>query len=245
MKLKKIALKFAALISDIPFLYLGRKVTEQEREAVINSLKPGDILLVTDKLFPLWRAALKFICGANYCHTAIYTGNGTAVEATTFGLSRSGVIMSDVNSILYGYKSYCIVRPRYASQERESAAIESALSQIGKPYDFTMSIENDDAMYCSKLVARSLKSAGIESNTLRRFGKDVYVPDEFLNTSGQALSVNNEYVKNDLNYSKFLLLIIIALAFMLPTIYVAIMSTIYVIAGVCQYKSLHISTHEN
>ena len=242
MNLQKIALKFAALISDIPFLYLGRKVTEQEREAVINSLKPGDILLVTDKLFPLWRAALKFICGANYCHTAIYTGNRTAVEATTFGLSRSGVIMSDVNSILYGYKSYCIVRPHYASQERESAAIKSALSQVGKPYDFTMSIENDEAMYCSKLVARSLKSAGIEPNTLRRFGKDVYVPDEFLNTSGRALSIQ---VKPDPDYSKILLSIIIVLAFMLPTIYVAIMATLYIIAGVCQYKSLHISTHEN
>lgn len=185
-------MKIAALISDIPFLCLGEKVSEDEKKRVSDMLQSGDIILVTDKLLPIWRITLRLLFSAKYCHSAIYVGGGSVIEATTFNLSEGGVVYSDVDSILNGYKSFCIVRPPFLSEDGRGKSIEYALSQLGKPYDYSISIDDTDSSYCSRLVAESLIEGGIEIRPVRCMGREGYVPDQFMSTEGMKVIYRRE-----------------------------------------------------
>jgi hypothetical protein len=54
--------------------------------------------------------------------------------------------------------------------------------QLGKPYDYTFNSNNNDAMYCTKLVAKAMNVAGFTINERDFLRRSFYIPDDFFQT---------------------------------------------------------------
>jgi Uncharacterized distant relative of cell wall-associated hydrolases len=173
-------LKLPALVFDLPFLYFGKKVSRNEIAQVIEKIKPGDIILCADNIFPLWQLVVKATGGSNYSHVGMYEGYGRVIEATTFHQDGSSVVKTNIRNFIGGYKSVCIVRPPYLTENERNNAVTFALSQLGKPYDYKLNLNNDNALYCTELIAKSLKTTGIVTPTTTFCRQKYYMPDNFL-----------------------------------------------------------------
>ena len=169
-----------ALLFDLPMCSFVRKISENERQEILNQLEVGDILLTTDKLFPLWELLVSLLGSPNYSHSAIYEGDSTVVEATTSHLSGKGVARTAAQSFLSGRKTVCVIRPPYRSNDDKNAVLFWIRQQIGKPFDFCFNRNDESTMYCSKLVAKAMSVAGLTVNIRKNFGREGYAPDAFL-----------------------------------------------------------------
>lgn len=225
-------LRLPMLIPDIPFVQIGTRTSQEEKQQIAGSLMPGDILLITDRLFPLWQLTLQALCRGDYCHTGIYEGNGLVIEATTFHPSGHGVVRTATDAFLSGYKTCCVLRPPYTSHRECLQALAYAARQLGKPYDYDMSPDNNGAMYCSKLAAGTLQAAGITTPTKHCLGREVYVPDDFMNIRGmQAV-----HGRRRLSKSWCLYLLPVLIAFLvLPGVYALGLLATGILAGWWQH----------
>jgi hypothetical protein len=180
-------MRLLLLLMDIPFFHIGRKVSAAERSQIANTLKSGDIVLVADKLFPLWQLVIRLLFNSNYYHSAIYENNGQVIEATTYYPAGSGVRRTNVESYISGYKNVCIVRPSYATNTARQKAVNFAVSQLGKPYDCAIQIEENGSFYCAKLVAYALKAAGVDVKQSQFLGKKGFAPSDFIHTENTKI----------------------------------------------------------
>lgn len=171
------------LILDIPFFSLRRRTSQAELDRIAESVRPGDIVITADRLFPLWQCVIR-AAGSNYCHAAIYEGAGRVIEATTFHDSGRGVAHTPLEKYIGGHKALCVLRPPYGGDAGVRAALGYAWAQLGKPYDVRMQVDSTDAMYCTKLVAGAMAAAGFRVPPTRFFGKPGYIPDEFMRMEG-------------------------------------------------------------
>lgn len=176
--------RLPALTLDIPLAHFSPRIPAAERQSIIETLIPGDILLTSDKVFPIWQMAASFIGSPRFSHAAVYEGNFQVIEATTFHPSGQGVARTAVDEFLSGRKTICIVRPTYASEYRKELLLSFLERQLGKPYDYSFCLEDTDTMYCAKLVAQALETAGFTIGTKRFFNRDLYLPDAFIGTTG-------------------------------------------------------------
>ena len=186
-------LRLPALIFDIPMCSFARRISENERQKILNQLEAGDILLTSDKLFPAWELFATLLGSPNYSHAAIYEGKNNVIEATTFHPSGKGVACTAARLFLSGRKTVCVIRPPYRSNDDKNAALFWIRQQIGKPFDFRFNRNDESAMYCSKLVAKAMNIAGFTINIRRNFRREGYTPDAFLQISG----ANIIYRKNE------------------------------------------------
>ncbi|WP_291528505.1 YiiX/YebB-like N1pC/P60 family cysteine hydrolase [Bacteroides sp. UBA939] len=151
-------------------------------------LEAGDILLTTDRLFPLWRLGAALLGSPLYCHAAMYTDDNRIVEATTFHPSGLGVVYRSVRGFLSGRRSVCIIRPTYRSEADHRTVLAWLDRQVGKPYDYGFNSRSEQAMYCSKLVAIALQQTGMPVTPQRILGRrDIYLPDAFLRISDSRI----------------------------------------------------------
>ena len=176
--------RLPALIFDIPLYSFARKISDKERQTIIDTLVIGDILLMTDKLFPLWQLAVSATGSPRYSHAALYEGNNRVVEATTFHASGNGVGHTDVDDFLSGRKNICVVRPAYPSEYHKNVMLAWLKQQLGKSYDYGFNPKNEDTMYCAKLVAKAMRIAGFPVGTRRFLWGNLYLPDTFTQMAG-------------------------------------------------------------
>ena len=181
-KVLKIFLRIPVLMFDIPVFSFSRKISEYERQDIVDTLADGDILLTADKLFPLWRFVVGLLGSPRYSHAAIYEGKKNIIEATTFHPSGFGVVRTPVNDFLSGRKDICVMRPSYRSQYQKSTMFIWLEEQLGKPYDYDFSCDNNHAMYCAKLVGKAMQMAGFSTDTRRFLHYSLYLPDFFIRT---------------------------------------------------------------
>jgi len=193
-------IRIPALLFDLPICCFARKISNKERQKMLEVLESGDILLTTDKLFPLWEFLAAFLGSPNYSHAAIYEGEERVIEATTFHPSLQGVAQTAVQDFLSGRKKVCLIRPPFRSVEDKNAMMTWLRQQTGKPFDFYFRLEGENAMYCSKLVAKAMKVAGFKVNIKRKFRREGYVPDAFL----QMENANIVYQKMETSVEKML-----------------------------------------
>jgi uncharacterized protein YycO len=155
-----------ALLVIIVFSVLG--VQWKTLDADITGwedLQPGDILFVD--IYEGW-------ChGGFWDHIAIYVGQqpyGTAsVAEATF---NSGIVITPVRVFFSRDKPAKIAARRlvgnYAEEGVIQKAVDYALAQEGKPFDYTAHLTtvphkvDDSRLHCSELIWRAYKAAGID-----------------------------------------------------------------------------------
>ena len=183
MWLSKI-MRLPVLIFDLPLCSFARKIPNNERRKIMDSLQTGDILLTADKLFPVWQVAVGFLGSPRYSHIAIYEREQQVVEATTFHSSGFGVAHTVVDEFLSGRKNICVLRPAYYSEDVKNEMFFWLRQQMGKSYDYSFNSHNDSVMYCAELVGKAMKVAGFRVGTKRFLHRNLYVPDAFIRTEG-------------------------------------------------------------
>lgn len=230
----RMAIRIPALIFDLPVCSLSRKISPNEQKIIIEALEPGDIVLVADKLFPLWRFAVAVMGSPRYSHTAIYEGQNYVVEATTFHPSGCGVARTSIADFLSGPKNICVVRPPYPSSYNKDVMLTWLCQQLGKPYDYGFGRNNSDAMYCSKLVAAAMQTAGLTIQERRFMGLYGYAPDDFLAKDGMSVVYRKSqtFVEKGLSILPFLLGALLWITGMVPLLIVCL---ILLAAGWLQY----------
>ena len=174
---------YSAIIFDIPVCSFSRKISAGERQAVMDVMEAGDIVLTSDKLFPLWQLAVGIMGSPHYSHAAIYEGENRVIEATTFHPSGEGVARTEVDNFLSGRKNICVIRPQYQSQCSKNVMFDWLYLQLGKPYDYGFSYDGEQAMYCAKLVGKAMQAAGLPIGTKHFLQSALYLPDFFMQTT--------------------------------------------------------------
>lgn len=204
-KIKKLAGKALLLALNIPVMSSTPPVSEERRQKILDSLKPGDIILETNNNYPMFQIAEKIIGNSDFTHSAIYEGNGQMIEANTSHEDGTGVARVDVAGYLEGRMSVQIIRPPYKTEEDIKAALAYADSQIGKDYDSSFDYQNSDKQFCSELVAKSLEAMPnkIYTPTIKTFGRELALPDAFKEIEGAEVVYNegSNFWKNQLSHS--------------------------------------------
>ncbi|MCE1246996.1 MAG: hypothetical protein LWY06_10160 [Firmicutes bacterium] len=147
-----------AAVLDIRVPTVTKNFPETDTELIMNSIKPGDIILETNNAYPSWQVLGKAVFNSNYTHAAIYEGDGQFIEATTTDPDGRGVIRTDLRKYLEGRIKLEVLRPPYKSEEDKKAALDYARAQLGKPYDAKLNQEDDKEFYCTELVQKALAS---------------------------------------------------------------------------------------
>jgi uncharacterized protein YycO len=120
---------------------------------------PSIRLLFTTTSKP-FSAAIRALTWSRWSHVAIIDGD-TVIEAAAL----QGVCRTPLRAAIEHAREYASGYLRCANPQ---AVIEAAASQIGKPYDYTAILglglrrdwQEDDAWFCSELVAWSMAQAG-------------------------------------------------------------------------------------
>lgn len=114
-----------------------------------------------------------------WSHNAIYTGEGTVIEATAMG----GVIETDLIDFMMRKDYIVAMEPKFASAEQMKKAVAHARTQVGKKYDFEFNYSDVESFYCSELIYWSyLQVIPNSPFTLRCvLGVMSVIPSDFVN----------------------------------------------------------------
>jgi uncharacterized protein YycO len=121
----------------------------------------AQIIFSTNNL-PL-AVGIRFLTWSDWSHAGILTKDNTVIDST-WSLKRNGVLERSLDEFLSGTTRHNIRTFPQVPDE----VIEIARGQIGKPYDWTpifglpfhRNWQDDDAWFCSELVAWSCVQAG-------------------------------------------------------------------------------------
>lgn len=116
-------------------------MNRQSVDLAMSLIRDGDILLSYEKQ----RLTSLFIKG-KYKHAAIVSPRLTVIEAV-----GEGVREVDLEEWLFQMDSVAIIRPELENHTINYMAACNALTYIGRKYDFSFSIKNEE-IYCSELV---------------------------------------------------------------------------------------------
>jgi uncharacterized protein YycO len=163
-------------------------------------LQPGDILLektpftLTDKSIP-----------GHFGHAAIYTG--TAEQLRDLGAATLPLVQKNLAKIEAGHvvvealrngvqldtlqafmniDDVAILRPQYLSAEARLDAVNLALGNLGKQYDFNFDVNTTETIVCSELVY--IVYPQIDFVTKRVLGSFAITPDDVAMQAGDASS---------------------------------------------------------
>ena len=165
-------------------------------KALQAQLQPGDILLektpfaLTDKSIP-----------SHFGHAAIYTGtvaqlsemgaltlphvqkNLAKIEAgnTVVEALRNGVQQDTLQDFM-NIDDIAILRPKYLSPEARIEAVNLALGNLGKKYDFNFDVNTTETIVCSELIY--IVYPQIDFVTKRVLGSFAITPDDIAVQAG-------------------------------------------------------------
>ena len=167
-------------------------------QALQAQLQPGDILLektpftLTDKSIP-----------GHFGHAAIYTG--TADQLRELGAINLAFVQKNLAHIESGHlvvealrngvqldtlqafmniDDVAILRPQYLSIEARLDAVNLALGNLGKQYDFNFDVNTTETVVCSELVY--IVYPQIDFVTKRVLGSFAITPDDVAMHAGDA-----------------------------------------------------------
>lgn len=165
-------------------IFLIREVEPSGVEVSEDMLEPGDIIFVD--LYTGWSH------GGYWDHLAIYVGS----QPTMSGFSDPAVVEATFNrGIIRTRLARFLSRDEPATmsvrrlkempfrQESVQKAIEYALAQVGKPFDFTAHATalphkiNEERLHCTEVIWRAYKAAGIDidcNDGIAVYPEDIY-----------------------------------------------------------------------
>ncbi len=169
-----------------PMFTTQPKVSEERKQAIMDTLQPGDLILSKNHLYPGWQIMEQTLGESDYAHVAIYEGDGKFLESSASG---GGVIRSEMSKDLDSHRSYQIIRPPYKSEESVNRALDYTRSQLGKPYDSEFDAVDDSKHYCAELVLGAMKAADESFDVPPTYvlGRNAYFPNSFQKLEGAEI----------------------------------------------------------
>jgi len=189
-------------ILDIRVPTTTPNITEERRQKILDTVRPGDIILETNNAYPNWQRLEMATLGSSYTHAAIYEGDGKFLEATTSD-TGGGVMRSDLKEYLEeGPIMIEVIRPPYKNPEDVNKALDYCRSQLGKPYDAKFDFDDDSAICCIELVNNAMKEVNIDIPTKKLFGKTAVGPDACEDIEGAEIvySDGSSFWKNQASH---------------------------------------------
>jgi uncharacterized protein YycO len=172
------------------------ETTAEQRQAIMDTLCPGDIILTSDTSYLLWETLEYGAAGSHFTHVCIYEGNGRVLEATVDS-GVDGVMRSLLDVALSGPMKIAVIRPAYKTPEDCEAALEFCRSKLGKPYDglFNMDQAEGASYYCSSLLYEAFQAMPnpIEVQRKRALGRWLVIPDAFLHLEAQTVVYRDQF----------------------------------------------------
>ncbi len=172
------------LKNDAPFL-----------QTMQPQLQPGDILLektpftLTDKSIP-----------GHFGHAALYTGTAQQLKAlgannaliqknmdnittghTVVEALRGGVQLNSLQQFM-NIDDFAVLRPKYLNQQEKIDAVNLALGNLGKQYDFNFDVNTTEKIVCSELIY--IVYPQIDFVTKRVMGSFAITPDDVAMQAG-------------------------------------------------------------
>ncbi len=168
----------------------GYKMKGEDVREVLNTIKPGDVLL---------RGYLRYIDGyfipGTFSHAGMYVGENKVIHSMAEGIFKEDVI------------NFCrcdmiaIMRVRGITDVEINQACIKAKVLIGTKYDFEFE-SGDDELYCTEAVVKFLEHLDLEiekTTTSILFGlisKTYYQPDTFYYSDNFTCEYINQFTKN-------------------------------------------------
>lgn len=147
--------------------------------AIINNIKPGDILLSRNKKHPV-SITIANITKSNWSHVFLYIGEGKIIES-----SIHGVVINPLSHYLNNKYDVGLFRTKEKlSPEQTKKLIDRARSLLGIKYGFLQvlwlailrlfgksedpdwSLDVDTGMICSEMIAHAYEYIGIKFKDL-------------------------------------------------------------------------------
>jgi len=126
--------------------------TPADLQALREHTVPGSVVLThTD-----YNLLNKVCIPGRWEHAAMVVNKDHVIEAT-----GKGVHVTSFEDLLSHCDDICILEPTFASPAMMDKAVDYAMAQLGKPYDFEFDyqLEGGQAFYCSELVWSSYDNA--------------------------------------------------------------------------------------
>jgi hypothetical protein len=174
LALFQIEFRRVILEASYPLIILAAKLGKPEPqvsgefyEYIRSVIKPGDVIVSREN----FRSTNLLIPGF-WCHVSICVlvdGNPWIVEAV-----GKGVRKQTLAQFVLSKDHVMVIRKPDISDETKLLAAEKALEQIGKPYDYQVSIDDDrkappKALYCAELAWWCLQDAAREKSEAFNF----------------------------------------------------------------------------
>lgn len=173
-------------------------MSEEEKQKILESLKPGDVILTYASHRPNLGHLEYLTTGANYTHCALYEGYGRIIE--TLG---SEVMRSPLIDRLHGTIKVAVVRPPYKNFRDRGHVIREAKKLVGTPYDYKFDNKDASELYCSEFIEVAMKKVDpdLDVPDASFFGREITAPDAFLDMKGAKLihDGRSHYWKNQLH----------------------------------------------
>jgi uncharacterized protein YycO len=164
-------------------------------QALQAQLQPGDILLektpftLTDKSIP-----------GHFGHAALYTGsaeqlktlgaNSSSVQKNMANIAAGNTVVEalrggvQLNSLQHfmNIDDVAVLRPKYLNQQAKIDAVNLALGNLGKQYDFNFDVNTTEKIVCSELIY--IVYPQIDFVTKRVMGSFAITPDDVAMQAG-------------------------------------------------------------
>lgn len=144
--------KFLTWFGDLYFATEPPKVKAVHLRKLMKIVKPGDVCCRRYNYY----ADSYFIQGA-YSHSGICISEDTMIHAIAEGVGEI-----DILDFTKDTDGFIVLRPNYKSEEDLNKAIEFAIANKGKPYDFIFKKKDVNHFYCHELTWDSLLEGGID-----------------------------------------------------------------------------------
>jgi hypothetical protein len=128
-------------------------LTKNDLQGARESLMVGDLVFVGST-----REISRFFVRGVFSHVLIYTGKDELIHSNL----KHGVTKIGLEKLFTKYDYLRIFRPRGVTVCQTRKVIEFAKKSLGAAYDFRFLPENEDELYCTKLVYLAYQKAGIE-----------------------------------------------------------------------------------
>jgi hypothetical protein len=146
------------------------------RRAVLARMRRADIVLASPRTSRLSLTALlyRLVLRSRYVHSMLYIGKGRILHTT----ARHGVVVGRVPRKIYRSDRYAIFRVHHLDEETRGRVVREALERREMKLDLPGLVTNVPArllglhrpllslernrVWCSKLIVRSFREAGIE-----------------------------------------------------------------------------------
>ena len=168
---------FLVFLMDRRLPTFCKRLTRSQKDQIKSILQPGDIILETNNSYPGWHIASRLAFNSHWAHCALYTGDGTVIDAG----STEQVAELPIETFL-GTHHIAILRPEYPAAEYLQSVLSYARSCLGRQFNRRLDNSTDRELYCSQLIARALRTMAdpIEVPSYRILGKEITPPAAFL-----------------------------------------------------------------